>query len=91
MLKTEEIMAFYLHYYEALSAYTEERNNNYEEPWVSLTEENTSARVDYNKTEEEKLLETPLTFEILSDGQIVWAKNSNNVTSRTIEYRKNGG
>ena len=79
----------YLHKFETVSAFTEARTENYREPWVSAIVEN--RRVDYNKTKEEKLLETPLTFEILSDGQIVWAKNSNNVTSRTIEYRKNGG
>ena len=78
----------YVKLFNTLSAYTETRNNDYFEPWLSYTREN--EEVNYNKTEDEKLLETPLTFEILSDGNIVWKANSTAYTT-TIEYRKNSG
>ena len=68
----------------------------YTEPWLSSTriEESgggitNSIRVKYNKNEYEKLLETPLTFEITVDGDIVW-KKLNNAPSITIEYSLNG-
>ncbi len=66
----------YLRYFESESAYTESRNNDYVEPWVSLTDAGSVETVNYNKTEEEKALEVPLTFNIMSDGDIKFRKNS---------------
>ena len=87
----------YLHVFKNDIDYQIERLNNYLEPWVSATNisENgggvgsiTSYRVNYNKNEEEKNLETPLTFEITSDGNIVWKANNTAYTT-TIEYSIN--
>ena len=78
----------YVHYYEHESAYTEDRSSHYLEPWVGYTKEGES--VSYNKTEEEKLRGTPLTFEITSDGSIRW-KAQNTGYTRAIEYKKNDG
>ena len=83
-------MSKYLHYFETVnefnSAYTGEA---YKEPWASYTEEND--KVNYNKSEEEKLKGTPLTFVIQSDGDITWKKYQSAMTNKTIEYSKNGG
>ena len=74
----------YLHYYETESGFTEERNNNYEEPWTSYIEE--TDKVNYNMTEDEKLLTMPLTVEALGNGSISWA-----LGNRTLQYSKNKG
>ena len=78
----------YLHEFDTVAEYTTARNGSYLEPWVSYTEENT--KVDYNKSEYEKLLETPLTFEITGGGTIVW-KASDTALTKTIEYSKDNG
>ena len=52
-------MGKYIHYFETEAEFNEARANNYIEPWVSYTEE--GGVVAYNKTEDEKLLETPFT------------------------------
>ena len=80
-------MGQYLHLYETEAQFnTDYEGENYKEPWVSYTED--VQRTDYNKTEEERMRETPLTFEILSDGNIVW-KASDTSVAKTIEYKKN--
>lgn len=79
----------YLHLFETVSAFTENRSGNYEEPWASYTVEND--KVDYNKTEDERLLDTPLTFEIISDGNIVWKCFHSAAPKKVIEYKKNDG
>ena len=83
-------MAQYLRLFDTVnefnSAYTGEE---YIEPWVSYTEEN--EHVDYNKSEMEKLLGTPLTFEVTGDGNIVWAISGSTSFAKTISYSKNGG
>lgn len=63
----------------------------YEEPWVSLTDEN--GNVVFNKSEYERMLETPLTFEITGAGDICWLfiNNSGNGEAKTLEYKKNDG
>ena len=53
-------MGKYLHLFDTVSEYTEARENDYLEPWVSLTKSNNE--VNYNKTEREKLKNVPLTF-----------------------------
>ena len=80
-------MSRWLHRFNTVAEYTTARNDNYLEPWVSYTEENT--KVNYNMTEEEKL-GTPLTFEIQSNGDIRW-KAINTAYTVTLEYSKNGG
>ena len=55
----------YFHFFEVESTYDQQRSENYEEPWVSYTED--VNRVNYNITDEERR-SVPLTFEILSDG-----------------------
>ena len=93
-------MRKYIYHFDTESDFNEMRSaENYDEPWLSLTEYNLDenipvtdvARVDYNKTEREKLLETPLTFEIQSDGNIRWQKQSTSAPTRTIEYSKDNG
>lgn len=77
----------FLHYFEQE---TDFENNywgdNYIEPWVSCTRH----KVKYNKTEYEKLISMPLTFEMLEDGSIIFTASSSSI-SKTIKYRKNGG
>ena len=75
----------YLHEFDTVAEYTTARNDNYLEPWVSYTEENT--KVNYNKSE----YEIPLTFEITGNGNIYWKAKSGTPESnlRTIEYKKN--
>ena len=79
----------FVHRYASASTYNEERQNKYLEPWVSYTDE--TEEIHFNKTEYEKLLETPLTFEILSDGDIRWCAGTAASTPKTIEYKKNDG
>ena len=83
----------YLHLFDTVAEYNEARSSSYEEPWVSLTEANDE--VKYNKTEREKLPETPLTFEILSDGMINWMfmdmGEETTSNEKTIKYKKNDG
>ena len=81
-------MPDYIKYFETETEFNDERNNNYYEPWVSYTQSNSA--VTYNKTEYEKLIETPLTFEITAPGTIYWKANNSSYTC-TIEYRKNDG
>ena len=71
--------------FQTLSQFTDKRDNDYIEPWVSLTVEN--GKIDLNKSEREKLLGTPLTFEITGAGNVTWA----GYPYRTIEYKKNDG
>ena len=71
--------------FQTISQYEDKRNNDYIEPWVSLTVENN--KVNLNKSEREKLLGTPLTFEITGNGNVSWA----GYPYRTIEYKKNDG
>ena len=53
---------------------------------VETEEGETINRVNYNKTENEKLLETPLTFDIQSNGNVVIGNQNYN-----LEYKKNDG
>ena len=61
--------------------------STYYEPWVSLTVENDG--LNYNKSRRDRLLETPLTFEILSGGVIYW--NFLDGFEKNIQYKKNDG
>lgn len=74
----------YIHCFETEAEFNNARNNNYIEPWVSYTKG--VDRVDYNKIEEEKLLETPFTVESLGSGNVTWS-----LGSKTAQYSKNGG
>ncbi len=80
-------MAKYLHRFttgaEFNAAYY---GDEYKKPWVSYTNE--TRDVEYNKSKRQELLETPLTFEILSDGNIAWRTNDTAHTV-TLEYKKN--
>ena len=58
--------------------------NDYEEPWVSYTDENEEVR--YNKS----AYDTPLTFEAISAGTITWVSQSTG-GNKTIEYKRNDG
>ena len=80
----------YLHYFASENEYNYAKENNYKEPWVSAINTGNSYRTDYNKTEREKLLGTPLTFEIISDGNICWKAYDTAYTVK-IEYKKNNG
>ena len=55
---------------------------------INYEYDNLINEVNYNKTEEEILLGTPLTFNVTSDGNILWKASNNNFT-RNISYRKN--
>ena len=89
-------MARYIHLFENEDDYNNARLNDYKEPWVSATnlgggEATPPHRVDYNKSEYEKLLETPLTFEIVSGGTLYWYNSGNTSDIKTIEYKLNDG
>ena len=82
-------MAKYVHLFETVNEFNSARTpDNYVEPWLSYTKENSG--LTFNKTEYEKLLETPLTFNIISAGTIVW-KAQNTAYTTTIEYSMDSG
>ena len=79
----------YFHCFEEKSDFNSEYySKNYKEPWASVTKD--SGTTKYNKTEEDKLLETPLTFKVNSSGNIYWL-STNSGFCTTIEYKKNDG
>ena len=80
-------MGKYVHLFRTNAEYEEARKDNYYEPWVSYTE-GIGGGVTYNKTKEEKLLGTYLTFNIISSGTIYW-KAQNTAYTTSIEYKKN--
>ena len=87
-------MGKFIHLFNTEAEYEAKRETGYTEPWVSYTRE-TSA-VTYNKDEHEKLLKMPLTFEILSNGNITWSWYDDNEgeytdANKTIYYKKNEG
>ncbi len=63
----------------------------YHEPWVSYTK--SDDRVDYNLSEEERKLRTPLTFDFISSGSVVWYFNNPSYQQLpgTIYYKLNSG
>ena len=67
-----------------VSAYT---GSDYDEPWVSYI--SGAGITKYNKTPEEIMLGTYLTFEIVSGGTLYWHKKYD--VTKTIQYRKNEG
>jgi hypothetical protein len=65
----------YIHHFNSVNEYNEYAfSSAYTEPFVAtcvpMEEAHDDKLVKYNKTEKEKLLEMPLTFEILSNGNI---------------------
>ncbi len=77
-------MGRYTHYFESQSAFTEARSNNYIEPWLSYTE---GKGVDYNKSENEKLIGQQLTLEIISGGTFEFL--SGEEAEYHLEYKLN--
>lgn len=78
-----------IHLFNTQSEFEEFYNGiKYKEPWVSYTED--VGQVNYNKTEEEKEKAMPLTFQILSDGNISWKIGAGS-TGKAMAYSKNGG
>ena len=77
-------MAEYVLYFETEAAFNEKREEGYIEPWLSFTKN--GKRMDYNKTEHEKLLVTPFTIEGLEAGTINWA-----LGNKTVQYSRNKG
>jgi len=79
----------YLYIYSATSEFIEDYyGDEYHEPWVSVTIEN--EEVNYNKKRRENLLSTPLTFKVITGGELS-VKNGNTQFSRNFEYSLNGG
>ena len=78
----------YVHRFQTENDYSEKRTNGYYEPWLSFTED--VEETHYNKTKREKMIEVPLTFEIISGGTILWKASDSSVT-KTIEYKLNDG
>lgn len=82
-------MKNYVHLFNTASQFDGEYNGDaYDEPWLSYTFEN--EKVNYNKTEKEKLIGEELTFEVLSDGYINF-KASTSAITKTVQYKKNDG
>ena len=73
------------------SGATQAALNEYElgKPYVAYLQD--EYRIDWNSLHKATLEETPLTFEVLSAGTIMWAQNYWQGTGTTIEYSKNGG
>lgn len=63
-------------------------NGTLGKPYVAYIED--GQYIDWNTREETNYNKIPLTFEITSDGTILW-KATNNLYPKTIEYSKNGG
>lgn len=83
-------MEKYIHYFNNGNEFEEYINNDYKEPFVCNKIGN-GVETTYNDTTYELGdLGIPLTFEIVSGGTLYWYA-SNTGTTRTIEYRKNGG
>ena len=82
----------YIHLFKTVEEYSDKRENDYYEPWVSFTKDGADGFVSYNKTEREKLLKMPLTFEIadndtvLSIGPGELYKSIVSFSAKTIEY-----
>ena len=90
------MMKHFLHRYSGNTQFEADYNGaNYDEPWVSVTDGDASGRVNYNKSEKEKMLGTPLTFEITAGGNITWSLYTMNGTfgnaHSAIQYKKNNG
>ena len=84
-------MSKWLHRFNTVAEYTTARNDNYLEPWVSYTEENT--KVNYNKSEYERLLETPLTTIAKGNGTIsfnIWKSMGTDMIT-SVSYSTDGG
>lgn len=79
-------MGKYIHLFETNAEFQAMYNDDdkYIEPWTSYTKESGSCK--YNKTEEEKMFETPFTIEALGSGNIAWK-----LGDLTVQYSKNGG
>lgn len=84
-----------IHNFATEAAFTTAYNNDYTEPWVSLTKH--ANRVDYNKSWYEKYSTMPLTFEVVIQSETVnlyntlkWFTNNDAVIT-TIEYSYNHG
>ena len=82
----------YIHLFKTVEEYSDKRENDYYEPWVSFTKDGADGFVSYNKTEREKLLKMPLTFEItdndtvLSIGPGELYESIVSFSAKTIEY-----
>ncbi len=72
----------YIHYFETEPEYSQARDNNYIEPWVSYTD---GKGLDYNKPYDQ-YIHMPFTIEALSSGNITWS-----LQNKTVQYSKNGG
>ena len=76
----------YIHLFETAGAFNAiYYGEDYNEPWVSYTEENN--QVKYNKR---NLREQPFTFSVISGGTIQWSAKNSSFT-KTIQYKLNGG
>lgn len=82
----------YLHYFDTSTEFNAVYDTSlYTSPWASYTAD--IRKINYSNKYRD-LLNTPLTFEILSDGVLIFYHSSDdeyNVGAKTIQYRKNGG
>ena len=84
-------MAKYIQEFTTEAAYNTARTNNYIEPWTSLTD--STGDLNYNKSEYEKLLETPLTTIAKEDGTIsfnIWKSMGTDMIT-SVSYSTDGG
>lgn len=80
-------MSNYIHLFETQAAHDAVYNGSgYTEPWVGLVTANNA--LSYNMSSMLKTM--PLTFNILTSGNIIWKATSDDGI-RTIEYKKNNG
>lgn len=80
-------MSDYIHLFETQAAHDAVYNGSeYTEPWVGLVTANNT--LSYNDADH--YYKISLTFEILSDGNITWKKDSGGYEN-TINYKKNNG
>lgn len=84
-------MGEYIREFETVSAYTTSRENDYIEPWVSLTD--STGDLNYNKSEYEKLLSMPLTTIAKENGTIsfnIWKSMSTDMIT-SVSYSTDNG
>ena len=78
----------YIQEFETVADYNDARQNDYIEHWTSLTD--STGDINYDKSGRERLSMLPLTFDILSSGNIVY-KSIGSPTNTAINYKKNNG
>lgn len=84
-------MGKHIHWFDKVKDFEKEYwGNEYRNPWVSYTEEDSA--IHFERDEEEARWKNPLTFEIITSGTIGWkCQSTSSNYIRIIEYSLNDG